>query len=210
MRHEGSLIKWNAERGFGFIKTNEETEVFVHISAFPNKNSVPRIGEKLSFSIKTDENGKTSAFNLIYQDRIPTQKPTKSGLNPPKTLKQIPHNTSRGKFGLNKIASILLLVAIALGVYAYGKYADRSEENLVEISENVVLSVEPSLANSIEKPAPKTILTPSTTTFRCDGRMHCSQMTSCAEATYFLQNCPNTKMDGNQDGVPCEQQWCKK
>ncbi len=44
--------------------------------------------------------------------------------------------------------------------------------------------------------------------FQCDGRTHCSQMTSCAEATYFLKNCPNVKMDGNYDGVPCEQQWC--
>ena len=45
--------------------------------------------------------------------------------------------------------------------------------------------------------------------FRCDGRRHCSQMTSCAEATYFLRNCPNTKMDGNNDGIPCERQWCR-
>ncbi len=44
--------------------------------------------------------------------------------------------------------------------------------------------------------------------FRCDGRQYCSQMHSCAEATYFLRNCPNVKMDGNHDGVPCEQQWC--
>jgi len=43
---------------------------------------------------------------------------------------------------------------------------------------------------------------------RCDGRTHCSQMTSCAEAKYFLRNCPNTRMDGNNDGVPCERQWC--
>ncbi len=33
-------------------------------------------------------------------------------------------------------------------------------------------------------------------------------MTSCAEATYFLQHCPDVKMDGNNDGVPCERQWC--
>lgn len=46
------------------------------------------------------------------------------------------------------------------------------------------------------------------TTFRCDGRTHCSQMTSCAEATWFLNNCPDTKMDGDRDGIPCEQQWC--
>ena len=44
--------------------------------------------------------------------------------------------------------------------------------------------------------------------FKCDGRTMCPQMTSCAEATYFVQHCPNTKMDGNNDGVPCERQWC--
>lgn len=44
--------------------------------------------------------------------------------------------------------------------------------------------------------------------FRCDGRTHCSQMTSCAEARYFLRHCPGTEMDGDGDGVPCERQWC--
>ncbi len=45
--------------------------------------------------------------------------------------------------------------------------------------------------------------------FRCDGRVLCSQMTSCTEARYFLKTCPGVKMDGDHDGVPCEQQWCK-
>ena len=40
--------------------------------------------------------------------------------------------------------------------------------------------------------------------FRCDGRQHCSQMTSRAEAEFFLKNCPNMKMDGDRDGIPCE------
>ncbi len=44
--------------------------------------------------------------------------------------------------------------------------------------------------------------------YRCDGRTHCSQMTSCEEAKFFLRNCPGTKMDGDNDGVPCEKQWC--
>ena len=44
--------------------------------------------------------------------------------------------------------------------------------------------------------------------YRCDGRTYCSQMTSCEEATWFLRNCPGTKMDGDSDGVPCEKQWC--
>jgi hypothetical protein len=44
--------------------------------------------------------------------------------------------------------------------------------------------------------------------FVCDGRAYCSQMTSCAEATFFLKNCPGTKMDGDGDGIPCEEQHC--
>jgi hypothetical protein len=44
--------------------------------------------------------------------------------------------------------------------------------------------------------------------YRCDGRVYCSQMHSCEEATWFLQHCPGMKMDGDGDGVPCEKQWC--
>ena len=40
--------------------------------------------------------------------------------------------------------------------------------------------------------------------FKCDGRQHCSQMTSREEAVFFIRNCPNTKMDGDNDGIPCE------
>jgi len=43
--------------------------------------------------------------------------------------------------------------------------------------------------------------------FQCDGRQHCSQMRSYEEAVFFLRNCPNTKMDGDRDGIPCEQQF---
>lgn len=44
--------------------------------------------------------------------------------------------------------------------------------------------------------------------YRCDGRTYCSQMRSCQEAEFFLRHCPGVKMDGNHDGVPCEEQWC--
>ena len=63
--------------------------------------------------------------------------------------------------------------------------------------------------------APATIVTAAATTAdtpgrRCDGRRYCSQMSSCEEATWFLKNCPGTKMDGDNNGVPCETQWCTK
>uniref|UniRef100_UPI00405742FB excalibur calcium-binding domain-containing protein n=1 Tax=Candidatus Electronema sp. TaxID=2698783 RepID=UPI00405742FB len=40
--------------------------------------------------------------------------------------------------------------------------------------------------------------------YSCQGKVHCSEMTSCEEATFYVQNCPGTKMDGDGDGKPCE------
>lgn len=69
-------------------------------------------------------------------------------------------------------------------------------------------SPSPSLAPNppVSRPLPST---PSRASYTCDGRQHCSQMTSCSEARYFLANCPNVKMDGDNDGIPCEDQWCR-
>ena len=44
--------------------------------------------------------------------------------------------------------------------------------------------------------------------FRCQGKRFCSEMTSCAEATFYLKNCPGVQIDGDGDGIPCESQWC--
>ena len=45
--------------------------------------------------------------------------------------------------------------------------------------------------------------------YKCDGRQHCSQMLSYEEAVYFNRFCPDTKMDGDGDGIPCEKQFNK-
>lgn len=45
--------------------------------------------------------------------------------------------------------------------------------------------------------------------YKCDGRTHCTQMRSYDEAVWFLQNCPNTQMDGDGDGQPCEKQFAR-
>ena len=46
--------------------------------------------------------------------------------------------------------------------------------------------------------------------YRCDGRVYCSQMHSCEEATWFLEHCAGTEMDGDRDGIPCERQFCDR
>ena len=63
------------------------------------------------------------------------------------------------------------------------------------------------------KPTPKKVTKPVKINpkpkelFKCDGRKYCSQMKSYEEAKYFNDFCPNTKMDGDYDGIPCERQF---
>ena len=64
------------------------------------------------------------------------------------------------------------------------------------------------------KPTRTSFISVSTSTpsinssYRCQKKYHCSQMRSCEEATYYIKNCPNTKMDGDRDGIPCERSLC--
>ena len=66
-------------------------------------------------------------------------------------------------------------------------------------------------SSSVKLPAQinKPLELSNNSSYKCDGRTHCSQMNSCEEATFFVKNCLDTKMDGNGDGIPCEKQWCK-
>jgi hypothetical protein len=112
---------------------------------------------------------------------------------------------------------IVWLILAALGWYGYTRYQERVNiERLLAMEAQSGESPAPSNIAAMEaKPtefrgvAPASVMDPSSSRFKCDGRTYCSQMTSCEEATYFLKNCPDTKMDGNNDGIPCEKQWCK-
>jgi cold shock CspA family protein len=89
-----------------------------------------------------------------------------------------------------RVGGVFALVAvICLGAYGYSRYTKQTVS-------------EPTPVEFVSRP------TSPTSTYSCDGRTMCSQMTSCAEATFFIRNCPNTQMDGDHDGVPCESQWC--
>jgi micrococcal nuclease len=40
--------------------------------------------------------------------------------------------------------------------------------------------------------------------FTCGSKRYCKEMTSCAEAKLYLNECGLDSLDGNGDGVPCE------
>ena len=39
---------------------------------------------------------------------------------------------------------------------------------------------------------------------QCGSKRYCREMTSCAEAKFYLQQCGRSSLDGDSDGVPCE------
>lgn len=65
------------------------------------------------------------------------------------------------------------------------------------------LAFTPQTVASQTAPAPERV-NYETSAFHCDGRVYCTQMHSLEEARWFVRNCPNTKMDGDHDGEPCE------
>ncbi len=184
MRFDGTLKSRNAERGFGFItpRTGGQ-DIFIHISAFPRDGRTPREGEVLSFEVESTPEGKKRAIRV----QRPGAAPASQAPGPREARR--PRSERRGS-GLGSGLIALALVG-ALGWYGYGEYQQRLAPRAQPVS---------------TAPAGPDVL--SSGNFRCDGRTHCSQMTSCAESKLFLRNCPGTQMDGDGDGVPCEQQWC--
>lgn len=50
----------------------------------------------------------------------------------------------------------------------------------------------------------ETIFSESMTEFNCDEHKNCGQMSSCEEAMFHLLQCGNGRLDGNNNGVPCQ------
>jgi len=175
MRTHGTLIKWNDDRGFGFVALPQShEEIFVHISAFPRDGVRPRIGETISFEVRAAPDGRKRAENVERPN-------AREASGKRETSARVRRSSSMG--------SLLAAAAVlAVGLVAYRSYVARQD-----------VATAPAISSAVET---------ADQPFRCDSRAHCSQMTSCAEAKYFLKHCPGTQMDGDGDGEPCEQQWC--
>lgn len=212
----GILRTWNDERGFGFIApTQGGRELFVHISAFPQDGSRPTLGETLQFELGAGKDGKPQAVRVRRMALMGsgTSTTAPSAVAAPRPVRAYPTvrsepvraASSRASFAAssgNRRATfwrglIVVLLVASLCAYGYKQYRQH-------LSELRRFSAPPDATEQSTPPAPAAVVE----SFRCDGRTHCSEMRSCDEATYFLRNCPGVKMDGDHDGVACEEQWC--
>lgn len=171
----GILTKWNDDRAFDFITDDGDgSEVFVHISAFPEMGPRPRLGERLSFEIELGPDGYRQSKYINFPDRLIGRR----------HKSRVPNHRTPLRF----LATLAL--AIVVGIYVHAKYLRFS------------IPFKPTTAQPI--------IEESSVQYSCDGRTCCPQMSSCAEAMYFLRNCPDVKLDGDNDGVPCDGQWCAR
>jgi cold shock CspA family protein len=61
-RFNGTLKKWSAERGFGFVMAEQGgQDLFLHVSAMPKDGWIPVIGEPLSFEVEIDTEGRRAS-----------------------------------------------------------------------------------------------------------------------------------------------------
>ncbi|TJY60063.1 hypothetical protein E4T66_12120 [Sinimarinibacterium sp. CAU 1509] len=180
MRLQGRIVSWNDSRGFGFIEWNGGAErVFAHISAFNPRRRTPAVGDVVTYEVQNDASGRRQAIKIAYVGADSAQ--------PVRSERRAPSSSRRIRLG--KLVTPLVLVT--LGATAYHRY-----ENALPRAED--------LQTVVERSPPEKVLEPPR--FECDGRIHCSEMKSCEEATFFVRHCPGTKMDGDGDGIPCERQ----
>lgn len=82
--HQGKLINWKDDRGFGFIQDkNSREQIFIHISELKDSTRRPEPGDTIFFYTAIDkERGKTKAIQAFisgHRDRSPnTRKSSKS------------------------------------------------------------------------------------------------------------------------------------
>lgn len=72
MRNHGRITTWKDDKGFGFITPNDGgNEVFVHVSAFSNRQRRPTANDLVTYQLKVDGKGKAQATAVAFVGEMP-------------------------------------------------------------------------------------------------------------------------------------------
>lgn len=223
----GTLVRWNSDKGFGFIKpeTRGDTDVFIHISTLKHMARKPLVGDEILFHRENQPDGKVKAVKASIEgvaviagssSAKVTHTPLSGPFNLPSNNKT--HHSSRTSSSSVIGRIIFVLVVLNLGIYGFNKYQEfnatpvLTNEDVEQMHQTPATTIQQQSSAPQQSPTTRLIqpsaIVPSTTgsrltqnTFRCEaGKTHCSHMRSCEEAMFYLKNCPNTKMDGDKNG----------
>ncbi|MFL6679468.1 MAG: cold shock domain-containing protein [Burkholderiaceae bacterium] len=194
MPFEGRLQQWNDERGFGFVEVDAARErVFVHASALPRDGTRPAKGARLVFDVERDAQGRKRAVNVRVAD---ARNAVPLAARP--ELRFEPRPASRARLQRRRGPALAWAVIARVAAAAVASWRMRPTAHAVVLPDRSAPAAAPA----------RPVVDAEAANRRCDGRTHCSQMTSCEEATWFLTHCEGVTMDGDRNGVPCEQQRC--
>jgi cold shock CspA family protein len=200
---KGVLFTWKDEKGFGFIlPENGSEKIFIHISAFGKISRRPKEGDIIYYHLKTTEKGKKSAYHAIIEGVKSDNRRTENAKsrnqpvsNRVKKSKRLSRKPAPKKISFRNMIAVLIVVSM---VFVYGISKMLSPSSQIE---DVPQAESPQIETS-----PPSSQSPK---YHCAGKVYCSEMVSCGEAKYYLRNCPNVKIDGDGDGIPCESQHCR-
>jgi len=67
LRRNGTVMSWNADKGYGFIQSaNNQQQFFAHITAFSNRRRQPTIGDHVTFTEQRQADNKHRAVDIDY------------------------------------------------------------------------------------------------------------------------------------------------
>jgi len=193
MRFQGRITDWKDERGFGFILPHGGgAKVFVHIGALRRGEPRPGGNELVTYELAAPDDKGARAKDVAYVERA----------------RSAPRGRREGKTGGSGRGTWSALVLfIVLGAYAWQQFSPQHTPPQDATDAPPVPSASTGKARG--HPLVDVLTAPDdATSFKCEGKIYCSQMASCAEAKYYLKNCPGVKIDGDRNGIPCESQHC--
>lgn len=97
MHHQGQLIRWKDDRGFGFIQPSDGgKDVFLHISALQRASRRPLVGDTVLYELVVEPDGKRRAVKASIQGAT-LAAPAKPAPSPRRqnTTSSTPPNRSR-------------------------------------------------------------------------------------------------------------------
>ncbi|MGE6569143.1 MULTISPECIES: excalibur calcium-binding domain-containing protein [Shewanella] len=201
----GTLVRWNTEKGFGFIKpeTGDNQDVFIHISTLKHMARKPIVGDEILFHRENQPDGKVKAVKASIEGVAVVSNSIRPASHTSQHHRKSPshHDDNyRSSPVLGRV--IMLVILLGVGIFGYKQYQKMTATPVLTNEDVEQMQWTP----TVSKPS-SINLQPQ---FRCEaGKTHCSQMRSYAEASFYLRNCPDTKMDGDGDGIPCERQFDK-
>jgi len=201
---KGKIIRWQDDRGFGFIRYgDEQKEIFLHISALGQIERRPQVGDTVVFEIQQSNNGKLQAAKASIEGLLTLEK---SPRHPRSQQQYAGTQTYRSPLAkkqrpslINKLIAGVIIASIVL--FLSNSPIVQSILHPYTPPTDITQPAEPSADNAYSGISEQQ-------NYSCTGKSYCSQMSSCAEARYYLAHCPFPNMDGDGDGIPCERQWC--